>query len=136
VSADRAELDIVLSEAQAVLGISMPGWDEPHGAPYSAFSFLRGDDIYMLVATFEDNDGMGAAIALGEEASTAGAPERIEADGHTISVHQAINGDDFVHAAVVDDVCGRYDVWAVAAIEDPSPLIADLVLVASGIDCP
>ncbi len=133
---DRSELDGVLETALQALGVVDPGWDEPHGAPYSALTYVREDAIYTLLATFVGDEQLAIALAFGDGAEAQDIGERTGTDGSTVLVRHATTEDGEVYAATIKGLCSLYDVWEVAIVDDPEPLIADVVTVNSAIECP
>lgn len=134
------ELDAVLEAAYELDGISPGGFDSSHGAPYSAFGYTRGAAELGLIAVLSDSDpGLASRLAFGAFTGPAIAGDQVIVHGHVVTMYEAETELGLARAAVVTEVCDRYDVWAFGFVEDledlNSILAEDVAAVASANEC-
>ncbi len=130
---DNTVLISLLSPVETLPGIVPGGWDPSHGAPYEAYVYERDGALITILATYDEDDDLGRAMAFGEGVALPD-PEEITVQGFGVLVYPQQDG---ISPAVVhlDGVCGAYDLWVFGSGSDAAVLAQDAASIAAVADC-
>jgi hypothetical protein len=130
---DNTALISLLSPVETLPDIVPGGWDPSHGAPYEAYVYERDGAMITILATYDEDDDIGRAMAFGEGVAPPD-PEGTTVEGFDVLVYPQQDG---IRPAVVhlDGVCGAYDLWVFGFVSDAAVLTQDAVRIAAVADC-
>jgi len=130
---DNTALISLLSPVETLPDIVPGGWDPSHGAPYEAYVYERDGALITILATYDEDDDIGRAMAFGQGVAPPD-PEETTVEGFDVLVYPQQDG---IRPAVVhlDGLCGAYDLWVFGFVSDAAVLAQDAASIAAVADC-
>lgn len=130
---DNTVLISLLSPVETLPDIVPGGWDPSHGAPYEAYVYERDGALITILATYDEDEDIGRAMAFGEGVGPPD-PEEITVQGFDVLVYPQQDG---IRPAVVHlhGLCGAYDLWVFGFVSDAVVLAQDAASIAAVADC-
>ncbi|NOY54954.1 MAG: hypothetical protein GXP34_03110 [Actinobacteria bacterium] len=131
----RAEtvLDRITKVVLTLDGFDDPGWDLPHGAPYSAVVYSRNGDLEALWAFYDPAPVAPSGFLFGLDQMPDG--DVVQTDVGPVTVWDAATiGRVSGGAASLRQLCGAYQIWT-DSFASQETAVEDLVAVARAIDC-